>query len=197
MIVNLLNNKSPCKAIGKDPYLIRFVDNPSEKLCLMAVNKKGRALREIKIQTEKVCLAAVKNDGFALEYVKKQTDEICLAAVKQAGFALRFVKNQTFEICWAAVRCHKKAINFIRSDEYKLQIKEKLRKFPKPMLLTMFRQDIVIYKKDGRIRVNIGSKDYDINTWIEAGYEKLCSPTREEYNESIDKYLRYIVKKYN
>ena len=64
---------------------------------MKAVKKDGYALRYVNEQTEQICIEAVKQSGFALRYVNKQTEAICIEAVKQDEDALRFVDARFFE----------------------------------------------------------------------------------------------------
>lgn len=95
--INLINSgEIDLRAINSRYY--------TDKICMAAVKKSGRALFFIENQTEELCLTAVRQDGSALEYVENQTHEICLAAVTQNGLALQYVEKQTEEICLTAVK---------------------------------------------------------------------------------------------
>lgn len=108
--------KTQLELVAKDGLLIRFIDNPTEEICLAAVKNKGNALQYIIKQTENICLAAVKNNGMSLRFVKNQTYEICLEAVKICGRALQFVRNQTDEICLAAVKNIGLALEYVKNQ---------------------------------------------------------------------------------
>ena len=79
-------------------YVLQFIEDQTEEMCLEAVRHMGMALRYVKEQTEEICLVAVRDDGLSLMYVRNQTPEICLAAVRQNGEAAMFVRNLTYEI---------------------------------------------------------------------------------------------------
>ena len=61
---------------------IKFIDNQTHNLCIVAVQNNGDALQFVKTQTDEICIAAVKKSFSALQYVEHQTDKICLEAVK-------------------------------------------------------------------------------------------------------------------
>ena len=67
-----------------------------EKECLKAVKRDGFALKYVENQTPEICLEAVKQCGQSLEYVKSQTPEICLAAVKENEWALQHVNKKFY-----------------------------------------------------------------------------------------------------
>ena len=66
----------------------------TEKICLKAIRRQGKALRYVKNKTYELCLIAVKQNGNALQFVKNQTEEICLEAVKQCKYVLRYIRDK-------------------------------------------------------------------------------------------------------
>ena len=101
---------------------VRFVQKPTEALCLEAVRQWGWSLQYIKNQTPEICLEAVRQNGLALEYVNEQTPEVCLEAVKQKGSALKYVKNQTPEICLEAVKSNGRALEYAEEQTEELML---------------------------------------------------------------------------
>lgn len=63
-----------------DGALIQYFDNPSEKLCLIAVTENGEALQHIKNQTKEICIMAIQQD-------------ICLLAIQSNPYAIIYVKK--------------------------------------------------------------------------------------------------------
>jgi len=114
----IMNPSSDLSRVMMDGCNIRFINDPSFEICLIAVIQNGYALWHIKNQTSQICLAAVKYNGMALTYVQNQTPEICMAAVKQCGEALMYVLNQTPQICKTAVIQNKEAVRFIYLNVY-------------------------------------------------------------------------------
>lgn len=54
----------------------------------------GLLLKFVENQTEELCLVAVKQNGLALKFVINQTEEICIAAAKQNRDAIPYVKDK-------------------------------------------------------------------------------------------------------
>lgn len=75
-----------------DPNNLKYIENKTEKLCMVAAKQNGVVIRWIENQTEKVCMEAVKQNGLALKWVKNQTNDICNAALAQTKKASIHVK---------------------------------------------------------------------------------------------------------
>lgn len=103
-------------------FALKYAENQTPEMCLLAVEKNGHTLGYVKDQTEELCLQAVKNDGLSLKFVKDQTKEICIQAVKNNGFSLKFVKDQTEEICVQAVKKNGCALMFVKEQTEKICI---------------------------------------------------------------------------
>jgi hypothetical protein len=61
--------------IKKYPYKIKHIENPSEKVQLIAVNKDPDSIKDIQNPTERVQLAAVKHDLRLINFIKNPTEE--------------------------------------------------------------------------------------------------------------------------
>jgi len=59
------------KQLYNNGELIQFIDNPSEK----------------------VQLVAVAEDGYSIQYIQNPSEKIQLAAVEQDGLSIRFIQN--------------------------------------------------------------------------------------------------------
>lgn len=79
-------------ALINDGCAIRFFDNPSEELCLLAVKQTGKAIQYIKNPTKKVCEESCENKGLGLKYIKRQTKNICKIALKNSHYALEYCR---------------------------------------------------------------------------------------------------------
>ena len=66
--------------VKKNPCLIQYLTDPSEKVQLEAVRQNGFAIKHLTDPSEKVKLAAVKQDGFAIEYLTDPSEEVKLVA---------------------------------------------------------------------------------------------------------------------
>lgn len=100
--------------LNHNGYMLEFLKDQTEELCLIAVKSEGDALRYVKKQTAKICQAAVKNDGLALKYVKRPSKKIQIAAIENDAYAIEFCKDQTMELQRLAVRKNGYSISEIR-----------------------------------------------------------------------------------
>lgn len=110
------------KILSLEPHLIRYVDNKTEKLCLIAIGRDPDCIRFLneKEQTKEICLASLTTtdfiedfdcspyqDGSSLRYIKKQTMEYCLLALEKSPFNLFYIRGEVRE-----------------SEEFKIWVKE-------------------------------------------------------------------------
>jgi hypothetical protein len=98
-----LDEATVCKILARKGYMLEFVDNQTEAMCMAVVRADPLQLEHVKNQTEAVCMEAIRGYPFALRCVRKQTKELCMAAVQLDGFALAAVRRQTKTICAAAI----------------------------------------------------------------------------------------------
>ena len=85
------------KAVERDGYALRYVNDQTPDLCLKAVEQNGYAFRQ---RQGSDCPDLCPKDlsrvtAMPLRYVNDQTPDICLKAVEQNGYALRYVGDQT------------------------------------------------------------------------------------------------------
>jgi hypothetical protein len=77
--------------------VIRFIQNPSEKVQLAAVKKYGFVIRFIQNPPEKVQLAAVQQDGHSISDIIDKginpSEKVQLAAVKNNVMAIKYIQN--------------------------------------------------------------------------------------------------------
>lgn len=110
--------------VTKDPEILEYIidasgeyikeiENPSEKLQLIAVEDSGLYLQYIKNPTRKVIIAALEDDGHALKYVKNPDIGMQLAAVRTNGMALQYIKDPDNRVANAAISERGDAIQFI------------------------------------------------------------------------------------
>jgi hypothetical protein len=99
-------------------YLLEYVEDQSDDVCMAAVSQDPHALRYVHNQTEAICLAAVGKHGWALYHVRDKTPKICMAAVRRDGMALRFVPpgRITPEMCREAVNKNGMALQYVPED---------------------------------------------------------------------------------
>lgn len=85
--------------IKADPYYIKHITNPSEKVQIAAVKRNSGTIEFIKNPSEAVQLAAVENDGYAAGSIKNPTEKAQLAAVKNDPAAIAVIDKP----CKAAI----------------------------------------------------------------------------------------------
>ena len=93
---------------------LKYVINPTPKLCVIATKTCKHALSLVKNQTEEMCIAVVSVYGKALNYVHNKTVAVCEAALKNDGLALKYIINQTEKMCEIAVKQNGMAIKYVR-----------------------------------------------------------------------------------
>jgi len=91
--------------IAKVPYLLQYVEDQTDEMCLFAVSKSGAALPHVKKQTPEICLEAMKTYGAGLVHVIDQTEEICIAAIKHDILSFLHIKQVTPKIRSEASKC--------------------------------------------------------------------------------------------
>lgn len=136
--VDQSNLKDVYEALSVNGNVISYLQNPTERMCELAIEQNGLALEFIKNQTEELCLKAVRQNGLALQFVQQQTDFICLEAVKQNPhaffyvqekkeafaiqavkgnpFLIKFIEHQTEGICLETVKRNGLLIEFVDSN---------------------------------------------------------------------------------
>lgn len=104
-------NKMPSEklcmlAVNKCPLSIMFIKNPSHAVCLAAVKQHGCILRCIPshLQTKEICMIAIRNNPFELQWVVNQTESMCIEAVRNCGMACLVVKYLTKKIVEVAIQ---------------------------------------------------------------------------------------------
>jgi hypothetical protein len=83
---------SPLEAVKQNGFVLQYIEEQTDEICLEAVKQNGMALQFVFKQTPEICLEAVKQNGFALQYIEEQTDEIWSEAIKQKEDEQQFVK---------------------------------------------------------------------------------------------------------
>ena len=72
-----------------DPYVIEAITNPTEELCLAAVQKNGEVIRFIKDPSEAVCIAAVTKFDYAITFLSNPSEKTIDAAKKSKEIRLQ------------------------------------------------------------------------------------------------------------
>lgn len=107
-------------AIMSNPFTIKYIENPSEYLCSLAVKLDINTLKYISNPSEKLCLYALSINSKVICYIdiKKQTYVICKYAME---------KNiENFQYCNPAIICnHKDLLNMVKESNYYKNLKLK------------------------------------------------------------------------
>ena len=125
---NILNKKleraflKP-RLIQYNPHLIKFIDNPSEELQLMAVGKDTHLIQYIDNQSEEVQLRAVEKDPRSIEYIKNPSEEVQLRAVEKDIYSIEYIKNPSEEIQLKIIDVNPSLIQFINNPSEEVQLK--------------------------------------------------------------------------
>jgi len=93
-----IDEKTILKHLSINGNLLKFIENQTDEMCIIACINSGLALQYVKNQTHETCLIACTKNGYALDYVEDQTDGICFVACTKTGRALKHVKNQNDKI---------------------------------------------------------------------------------------------------
>jgi hypothetical protein len=85
MKIKPLYNDWYINALDADGRYIKFIDNPTYKLCYRAIRNTPEALQYIpeKYQTEELCMKAILKELHALKYVINQNEQFILKVNKQ------------------------------------------------------------------------------------------------------------------
>ena len=108
------------KIVMIDGLALKYVINPSEEICCMAIRQNKNAFKLVKNTTYNICKYAVGVDGLLLADIIDQTYDICKIAVMQNGLALQHVRaemtdKEWFDIHKCAIFQNSMAIQFIEN----------------------------------------------------------------------------------
>lgn len=102
--------------------LIRYVENPTEKLQLISVMHNGLNIRYISDPSEKVKLIAIKENADSIKFIKNPSEKLQILAVKLRPSALRYINNPSYKAITIVNKSamNIKRISFSRMDLNKL-----------------------------------------------------------------------------
>lgn len=90
-------------SIVRDPKSIRFIDEQTERMALMAVRLDPTLIDAIHDQTERVCAVVLQQDPKLFSKIRAPTEAIIHFAMRQDPTQLKNVRNQTEAACVEAV----------------------------------------------------------------------------------------------
>ena len=109
-------------SIQAEPELIKYVESPSESLCMVAVTAEPAAIRFIDDPSENTQFIAVVNSGHAIEFIKDPSEEICSAAIQQTPAAIAHIASPSREMQKLAVTRDPLSISLISSPALSTQL---------------------------------------------------------------------------
>ena len=124
--INNPSEKLQLLAVRLNGYTIQHINNPSEKVQLEAIKKAQNSIKYINNPTEEVQLLAIKSSPYALQYIKNPTEKVQLEAVKGDGFVIEYIDNPSEKVQLEAVKEDGYAIKHIKNPSKKV-IKEAVR----------------------------------------------------------------------
>lgn len=118
--------KNPCEeailnTIINYPYFIIYIDNPSEKLQEIAVNKDGDLIQHIKNPSEEIQKLAVQNSPRAIKYIDDPSEELQELAVRKSPHCVQYIKNPTKKVQEYVVSISYSHINYIEKPTENVQ----------------------------------------------------------------------------
>jgi len=109
------------KAIQETPQAIRYIKNPSEKLQILAIEQDAYALTYIKNPSEKVQLLAMENDPNVIEVIDNPSEEVQEMAIDFSAYLIKYIKNPSEKIKQMAVQSRGDTIQFIKNPSEEVQ----------------------------------------------------------------------------
>jgi len=115
--VNIQTNRICKLAVSRHPEDLLYVENQTQKICLMALRalngitglisdvRHTAVFNMIRNQTNTICHAALLQSPEIMLYIRDQNEKLCVDALKatiKPQMVLSYIRNQTLQICLAA-----------------------------------------------------------------------------------------------
>jgi len=114
----LKNNDNCINVLNYDALNLRFIENQTYEICLLAVRNWGIAIKFVKLnQTEELCWEALKHTTRSIKYIIKQTYDMCLYAIKNDPYLITYINNPTIELCKLALDLEPCTISNMKQNE--------------------------------------------------------------------------------
>jgi len=93
--INDMTEEEQINDVSVDPYVIRYIQNPSEAVQLIAVKQNGSLIYFINDPSEEVQLAAVGQHGYVIHLIKNPSKDVLITALLKLlqGGNIEFVEN--------------------------------------------------------------------------------------------------------
>ena len=114
--------KAQLAAVEKNPWAIKYIENPSEKVQTAAVVKKPSAIQDIENPSEKVQLIAVEEDPLSIKYIENPSEKVQTAAVEKEPWTIEYIKNPSEKLQLIAVEKDPYVIQYIENPSEKAQL---------------------------------------------------------------------------
>ncbi len=85
--------------VKNNGLLLQYIENPSEELCILALENNSAIFSIIENKTKKICIIGLNKNPFLLRFIENQDDELCQIAIKNNPFTIKHCINKTFELC--------------------------------------------------------------------------------------------------
>lgn len=103
-------------SIMNDPISIKYIENPSEELQLMAIELNYNVYKYINNPTKEVsALFAVSKNPYNIQYISNPSERVQLAAVKQKGDSIQFIKEPTNDVQLESLKSDISNCNYIEN----------------------------------------------------------------------------------
>lgn len=119
---NSMSLSDQVDAVLKDPYDIRFIEDPAKSVQLAAVRKWGDSIQHIKNPDRDVQFEAVHCSPEAVKYIENPGKDVQLEAVSASGSTIRFIKSPDKDVQLAAVQSNGISIQYIENPEKDVQL---------------------------------------------------------------------------
>lgn len=103
-------------AIKLKPQTILYVQDPTQKMIDFALTQDGRCIRGIRNPSAQNCLKAIQQNPDVIADIPNPTPEMCLKAVRLQGWTIFHIKDQTKDLCLEAVKQDANALLHIRDQ---------------------------------------------------------------------------------
>lgn len=112
------------KVINLNPENIRYIHNPSYKLCKLTILQNPRTIKFIQGYYHSIDKLAITKSPELIECIKDQTPELCKIAVLKDSSLIRYIKDQTPELVKLALQKDTNNIKYIKDLHVIRQLKE-------------------------------------------------------------------------
>ena len=131
--------------------MIKYIENPNEKIQLSAVKADGLVIEHIKIPSNSIQLEAVKSNGLAIKYITNPSELIKSEAVRNNWRSISYIENPNETLQIEAIKKDWEAIKYIKNPT--LAAKIEASKNAKMVLTNHKMKDYVLLDKYIKIEI--------------------------------------------